>query len=119
MQPEVTGGETTNFPPTTSARIDETPQVQSVRWRCAPVACAELSVSTGTSAKRRHALTRSRWPQNRTRRGWREVSGVAWAARLIFNSGKSYLPASGGTAESLSHGPGTAEALGDEAPGRT
>src|SRR5207247_1490434 len=31
----------------------------------------------------------------------REVRGVAWAARLIFNSGKSYLPASGPTRRKL------------------
>src|SRR5437588_9093548 len=68
MQPEVAGGETTNFPSTTSARTEDAPQVQSVCWRFAPVACAELSISTATSAKRRHALTRSRWPQNRTGR---------------------------------------------------
>jgi hypothetical protein len=66
MQPEVAGGATTSFPSTTSARIEDAPQVQSVRWRFAPVACAELSVRTVTSAKRRHALTRSRWQQNRT-----------------------------------------------------
>jgi hypothetical protein len=114
MQPEVTGGETTNFPPTTSARIDEAPQVQSVRWRCAPVACAELSVSTGTSAKRRHALTRSRWPQNRTRtrmargQGSRMGRPAHLQLRQVLSSGV------GGTAESLSCGignPGSARRL--------
>jgi hypothetical protein len=114
MQPEVTGGETTNFPPTTSARIDEAPQVQSVRWSCAPVACAELSVSTGTSAKRRHALTRSRWPQNRTRTRmaigqWSRMGRPAHLQlRQVLSSGV------GGTAESLSCGtgnPGSARRL--------
>ena len=94
MQPDVAGGETTSFPSTTSARIEDAPQVQSFSLRFAPVACAELSVRTVTSAKRRHALTRSRWPQNRTGQGWQEVSRVAWAARLILESSKSYFPAS-------------------------
>jgi hypothetical protein len=77
MQPEVAGGETTNLPSTTSARIEEAPQVQSVCWRFAPVACAELSANTATSAKKRHALTRSRLPQSRTQQGWQVVIRVA------------------------------------------
>src|SRR5256714_1104139 len=52
MQPEVAGGDTTNFPSTTSARIEDAPQVQSVCWRFAPVACPEFSNSTATSGPR-------------------------------------------------------------------
>jgi tartrate dehydratase beta subunit/fumarate hydratase class I family protein len=77
MQPEVAGAETTNFPSTTSARIEEAPQVQSVRGRFASVACAELSANTARSVKRRHALMPSRWPLNRTEKGWQEITRTA------------------------------------------
>jgi hypothetical protein len=91
MQPEVAGGETMSFPSTTSARIEDAPEVQAVGRLFAPVACAELSVSTATSASRRQALTRSRWPQYRTARAWREITRTAWAARLIFSSAEAYF----------------------------
>lgn len=73
MQPEVVGSDTTIFPSTTSARIEEAPQVQSVRSRFAPVACAELSNETAASENRMHALKRSRWPQNPTAEGWQGI----------------------------------------------
>jgi hypothetical protein len=77
MQPEFTEGETTSFPCTTSARIEEAPQVQSVCFRSVPVACAERNVSTATSAKTSHTLTLRRGPQSRIEQGWQEVSRVA------------------------------------------
>src|SRR6266496_2623404 len=77
IQPDVAGGETTSFPSTTSALIDDAPQVQGVRWRPAPVACADLSASRPTSARSRQTPKRSRWPQSLTARGCRAATRSA------------------------------------------
>lgn len=67
MQPEVAACETTSFPSTVSALTDDAPHVQGA-WSClAPVACADFSASTPTSAATtRQTLTKRRRPQNLT-----------------------------------------------------
>jgi len=66
MQPDVAGGETTSFPSTISALIDDAPQAQAAPPRPAPVAWAALNDSTPTIAIRRQTMNMSRWPQSTT-----------------------------------------------------